>query len=422
MSRPCSPWGSKKRISRGEVVSDVFVVHYHEIGLKGRNRDFFEETLARNLKRALRGTGYERIRRGFSRITIDFKAENQLDTAVQRASSVLGIANVGVGRRVRQDIDEITDVAVQLMQAEPFDSFAVRARHSHTTFPLKSAEINEMVGRQIQDATGAAVDLKNPDATAYIEIFGHSAIVYRKRVGGRGGLPVGTSGRVLALLSGGIDSPVAAWRMALRGAEVEFLHFHARPFTDPSSVRQVEELLRILVRYQLRCILHLVPLGDAQREIVTHAPASLRLVLYRRTMMRIAAALAEQREAQALVTGDSLGQVASQTMENMNTVSAAIPGVQVFRPLIGMDKLEIIDTARRIGTFDVSTRKYQDCCVLFEPRSPITRATADAAQRSESELDVDSLVGKALAGIETRTFDLPPPQQRGTPGPASPGA
>jgi tRNA uracil 4-sulfurtransferase len=272
---------------------------------------------------------------------------------------------------------------------------------------MKSSEINEIIGQRIKDATGATVRLKDPEATAHIEVFGNSALVYRRRIQGRGGLPVGTSGRMIALLSGGIDSPVAAWRMALRGAEVEFLHFHGRPYTDPSSIRQVEDLLDVLVRYQLRGLLHLVPLGDAQKEIVFHAPANLRVVLYRRTMMRIAAALAAQREAQALITGDSLGQVASQTVENINTVSGSIPGVQVFRPLIGMDKMEIIKTAQTIGTFDISTRRYQDCCVLFEPRSPVTRATESAAERAEDDLDVDALAGKALAGIETRVFELP---------------
>jgi tRNA uracil 4-sulfurtransferase len=389
-------------------VADVLVIHYHEISLKGRNRDFFEDTLGRNLRRALRGTGYERIRRGFGRITVDFKPENRLAEAVERASRVIGIANLGVGRRVPQDIDSIGTAAIELMKAEPFETFAVRARRSHSTFPIRSGEINALVGRRIQDETGAKVQLKNPDATAYIEVFGNSALVYRTRLPGFGGLPVGTSGRMLALLSGGIDSPVAAWRMALRGAEVEFLHFHGRPYTDPSSIRQVEELLQILVRYQLRAVLHLVPLGDAQKEIVMHSPPNLRVVLYRRTMMRIAAALAQQREALALVTGDSLGQVASQTIENINTTAQAIPGVQVFRPLIGMDKLEIISTAQAIGTFEISTRKYQDCCVLFEPRSPVTRATEAAAKGAETDLDVDALVGKSLAGIETRSFELPP--------------
>ncbi|HEX2240122.1 MAG TPA: THUMP domain-containing protein, partial [Actinomycetota bacterium] len=287
---------------------DALVAHYHEIGLKGRNRGFFEETLARNLLRALRGTGYKKLRRGFGRITVDFYPESLIEEAAQRAARVFGLAYVGLGKRVRLDLDAIGDTALELASEQRFESFSVRARRSHSNFAHRSQEINEVVGQRIKDATGARVDLKHPEVTFYVELFGPSCIVYRTRLEAPGGLPVGTSGRMLALLSGGIDSPVAAWRMARRGAEVELVHFHGQPFTDPSSVRQAVELADVLARYQLASTLHLIPLADAQREIVTHAPASMRVVLYRRTMMRIAAALAEQREAEALITGDSLGQ------------------------------------------------------------------------------------------------------------------
>jgi thiamine biosynthesis protein ThiI len=388
---------------------NALVAHYHEIGLKGRNRDFFELTFTRNLKRALRGVGYKRVRRGFGRIVIDLEEGSDWQEAATRAARVFGVAYVGAGVRITPDLDEIGRVALELMQAEPFESFAVRARRTYSSFETKSNEINEVVGQRIKDATGARVDLGNPAATAWIELFGDAGVVYRHRLKGVGGLPVGSSGKMLALMSGGIDSPVAAWRMAKRGAEVELVHFHAQPYTDPSSVRQAIELAEVLTRYQLRTLIHLVPLGDAQREIVTHAPAPLRVVLYRRLMMRIAAALAHERKAQALVTGDSLGQVASQTVENIRTVGAALSGVEVFRPLIGMDKQEIVDLATEIGTYEISTRKYQDCCVLFEPRSPATKTSAAVAEHAESELDMDALVGKALAGLETRELELPPP-------------
>ena len=197
--------------------------------------------------------------------------------------------------------------------------------------------------------------------------------------------------------------------MMRRGAEVDLVHFHGQPFTDPSSLRQATELAEILTRYQLRTNLHLIPLADAQRDIVANAPSPMRVVLYRRAMFRIAASLAGGIGAQALITGDSLGQVASQTMENLAAVDASVPGTQVLRPLVGMDKLEIIDLAQRIGTFDISTRKYQDCCVLFEPRAPATRSSSGEAEAAEKALDVDALVGKALAGIETRVFELPDP-------------
>ena len=214
-------------------------------------------------------------------------------------------------------------------------------------------------------------------------------------------MPVGVSGKLMALLSGGIDSPVAAWLMARRGAAVELVHFHGLPYTDPSSLRQATDLAVRLAAYHLDITLHLVPLADAQRDIVTHAPASMRTVLYRRMMLRIAAALGVERGAKGLVTGDSLGQVASQTIENITAVDAAVPEAQVLRPLIGLDKLDIIEHARHIGTYDISTRSYQDCCVLFEARSPATRASAELCARAEQDIDVEGAVGKALAAAET---------------------
>lgn len=387
----------------------ALVAHYHEIGLKGRNRNFFEEALDRNLRRALRGTGYRKIRRQFGRVVIDMEPNGEVIEAARRASRVFGVAYIGVGRRVEPDLQAIGDLALELISAERFESFAVRARRTYSSFDTKSQEINVTIGQRIVDATGGKVDLKNPDATIWIELFAKSGVIYRERLRGPGGLPVGTSGKMLALLSGGIDSPIAAWRMARRGAEVEFVHFHGRPYTDPSSIRQATELAQALTGYQLKSILHLVPLGDAQRDIVMTAPANMRVVLYRRAMMRIAERLAEERGAVALITGDSLGQVASQTIENIRTVNAVVKDIEVFRPLIGMDKQEIIDQAMQIGTYEISTRPHQDCCVLFEAREPATRANVGIAEKAESELDIDALVGRALEGAETMEFELPDP-------------
>ncbi len=390
---------------------DALVAHYHEVGLKGRNRDFFEQQLAGNLKRALRGTGYARVRRGFGRIVVDFDEGAPVAEAAERAARVFGVAYIGCGRRIRPDLDEMEKVGLELLRSEPFDSFAVRARRTYSSFETSSQKINVEIGRRFKEATDAAVNLSDPDATIWIDLFGNAGLVYRKRLVGPGGLPAGVSGKMLALLSGGFDSPVAAWRIGRRGAEVELVHFHGRPFTDPSSIRQAAELAEALTRYQLQTVLHLVPLGTIQREVVTNAPSSLRVILYRRMMMRIAAQLAKQRDAKALVTGDSLGQVASQTIENITTVDAALGagGLEVLRPLVGMNKQEIVDTAKSIGTYAISTRKHQDCCVLFEPRSPATRAYPSQADKAEQNLDVDALVGKALAEIETRVLELPPP-------------
>ena len=388
---------------------DALVVHFHEIGLKGRNRDFFEDALSRNLRRALRGTGYSRVRKGFGRIMVDLDPAAKPEVAATRAARVFGAAYVGLGKRVEPELEQIGDAALELIGEESFESFAVRARRTHSNFPHRSQEVQEVVGQRIKDSTRARVDLKHPDATAWIEMFGGTGVVFARRYQGPGGLPTGVSGKMLALMSGGIDSPVAAWRMARRGAEVELVHFHGQPFTDPSSVRQAAELADVLARYQLRVVMHLVPLGDAQREIVTHAPSSMRMVLYRRIMMRISAELAGDIGAQALITGDSLGQVASQTIENIRTVDAALDGTQVFRPLIGMDKQEIMNEAKQVGTYEISTRQYQDCCVLFAPRSPATKSEPRQATHSERELDMDALVGKALAGREVREFELPDP-------------
>ncbi|MDQ4142158.1 MAG: tRNA 4-thiouridine(8) synthase ThiI [Actinomycetota bacterium] len=391
-------------------MNDALVVHYHEVGLKGRNRDFFENALVRNLKRALRGTGYKRVRRLFGRIVVDFHAGADVEEASMRAKRVFGIVNVGVGRLVREpELTELAQLALEVVQGSEFQSFAVRARRSYSTFATSSHDINVEVGAHIKDTTGKKVDLSNPDITAHIELFGKTGVVFAQRLSGPGGLPVGVSGKMLGLLSGGIDSPVAAWRLMRRGAEVELVHFHGQPFTDPSSMRQAEELAQALTRYQLRTTLHFVPLADAQREIVANAPAGLRVILYRRAMFRIASVLAHQRGLDALITGDSLGQVASQTIENLATVDSAVAGDQLLRPLIGMDKVEIVDLAKEIGTYEISTRSYQDCCVLFEPRSPATRSTPEEALEAEHNLDVDALTGKALAELEMRVLELPDP-------------
>lgn len=388
---------------------NALVVHYHELGLKGRNREFFESALTRNIRRALRGTGYKRIRGGFGRVMVDYfdVSGRQLHDAAEQVARVFGVAYVGLGTRVQPEMEQIATAALELMTAEPFESFRVRARRTYSTCRHSSGEINVEVGQRIKDATNGRVDLKNADATAWIELFGSTGIVYRVRITGPGGLPVGVSGKMLALISGGIDSPVAAWLMAKRGVDVELVHFHGQPFTDPSSVRQVAELAEALSRYQLRTALYLVPIGDAQRQIVTHAPAPLRMVLYRRLMLRIAGELAARQDAQAIVTGDSLGQVASQTIQNIRTIDAAEPATHVVRPLIGFDKQEIVDLAHRIGTYDISARSYQDCCVLFAPRSPATRTHPQEVEDAEAGLDMPELIGKALASIETRVVELP---------------
>ena len=385
---------------------DALIAHYDEVGLKGGNRHRFEDQLMANLKRALRATGYRGVRCNLGRITVDFTPPGLVLEAATRAVCVFGIANVGAGLRVEPDLSSIGNAAMELMPTGSFTSFAVRARRARSSCPVDSRHIERAVGALIQGRTGAPVDLSNPDATLHVELFSDSGIVYRDRRPGPGGLPVGTSGKLVALMSGGIDSPVAAWRMMKRGAEVELLHFHGRPYTDASSVTQALDLTRALSRYHLATTLHLVPLGEAQAEVVTNCPPRLRLLLYRRLMLRIAAALADERGARAVVTGDSLGQVASQTLDNLATTDDAVPGRQVLRPLIGCDKLEIVRQADAIGTLQISNRRHQDCCVLFNPRSTSTHASPEQTEAAERTLDIDALVGKALAGRESQVVEM----------------
>ena len=303
----------------------AMVAHYHEVGLKKRNRRFFEDALVRNLKRALKGTGYRRVSIQAGRVIVDFLPEHRLEEAILRATSVFGIANVGAGLLVDARLEAIVQAALRLMSPSDYASFSVRSRRAHTRIPQSSGELNAIVGQAIKDRTGAPVDLSAPDATVYIEVFRRSCLVYRDRRPGPGGLPVGVSGRLLGLLSGGIDSPVAAWRMMRRGSEVELVHFHAYPYTDSSSIAQATDLARALTRYQPLVLLHLIPLGELQREIVIGSRDNLRILLYRRMMLRLASSLASERGAAALVTGDSLGQVASQTIENIGAADASVP-------------------------------------------------------------------------------------------------
>ncbi len=319
---------------------------------------------------------------------------------------VCGVANYSLAWRAPRNIDDITALAVACVGGRRFGSFAIRTKRADKGFPLESPEVSSIVGAAVKECSGAAVDLKQPELAINIEVLPGEAFVSVDRLPGQGGLPVGSSGTVLALLSGGIDSPVAAWRMMRRGCRVELVHFHGAPYQDRSSRDKVLELARLLTRHQLHSRLHLVTFGEIQRQIVTSVPRPYRVVLYRRMMMRIAAALAGRIGAEALVTGESLGQVASQTLSNMTTVEAAAT-LPLLRPLIGMDKAEISAQAERIGTFEISIQPDQDCCQLFVPKHPTTRMSTNTAAHAEQPLDVEAMVRDALDSIAVHEFDFP---------------
>jgi thiamine biosynthesis protein ThiI len=383
---------------------DVVVAHYHEVGLKGRNRSFFERRLVDNIRWALRGTGIASVRPIPGRILVELGTHADLDAVSRRLARVFGLSSFGPAVEVVASMDAVVDAALALAAETSFASFRIRARRGYSSFPESSQRINEVVGQAVKDATGARVDLSHGEWTCHIELVQNRAFLYAARTPGPGGLPAGTSGRVVSLLSGGIDSPVATWELAKRGASVTAVHFHGQPYADPSSARQAARLAEHLAPWLRGLDLWLVPFGDVQAEIVTTAPAALRTILYRRFMMRIAEAVALSVGAEALVTGESLGQVASQTLPNLRAVDAVVAGMPVLRPLIGRDKIEIEALARHIGTYEISIDPHQDCCVLFAPRHAATRTRPAELEAAEAALDVEALVAKTLANAEIRSF------------------
>jgi len=301
------------------------------------------------------------------------------------------------------DLEAVRNALPALLQERRFQSFKMDSRRGTKDFPLNSQQLNEELGGFVQALTGASVRLEKPDLTIFLEIVGKRAFLYFNKIAGAGGLPSGTGGKVLCLLSGGIDSPVASYRLMRRGCQASFVHFHSFPHTTTESMDKVRRILAVLSRYQLEASLFLVPFAELQRAIVAYAPAPMRVILYRRFMMRIAENLAQKTKSLALVTGDSLGQVASQTLENLRTVSSAVY-LPVFRPLIGDDKEEIMRVAREIGTYEISILPDQDCCTMFIPRHPETMARIEAVEHAEAALDVPGLVQSALLGTTQETI------------------
>jgi len=382
------------------------VVHYHEIALKRGNRPAFIRRLVENIGATLRGTGVKRIRSLPGRIVVHLKADSDHDVIRSRMRRVCGVANFSMAYRCEPIIDDMIETSLKAIGSTPFASFAVRCKRSDKGFPMTSMDVDRMVGAAVVEKLGARVDLTRPELSVRIEILPRETFVSVEKVAGVGGLPSGISGRVVGLLSGGIDSPVAAYRMMRRGAQVELVHFHGAPYQDHTSREKAAELAQLLAHYQLRSRLHLVAFGEIQSRIVAAVPRPYRVVLYRRMMVRIAAAIAAQVDCAALVTGESLGQVASQTLENMIAVEDASP-LPILRPLVGMDKIEITDQARHIGTFETSIQPDQDCCQLFVPEHPATRMTVAEARAAEEPLDIPAFIEQALRETEVKEFRFP---------------
>src|SRR5262245_9923431 len=348
---------------------NAVVVHYKELALKGKNRPWFIQVLIRNLKAALTGLHVRALRSSMGRLEIELGPDTPWPEAQARLARVFGIANYSMAGRGPHDFDALAAAILSDVGDRRPSSFRVSATRADKRLPFTSPQVEREVGGLIKEATGWHVDLSHPALTIHIEMLPDGAFYFFGKEPGAGGLPTGTGGRVACLLSGGIDSPVAAYRLMRRGCSVLLVHFHSYPILSRASQEKVRELAGILTAYQQRTRLTLVPFGDVQQKVLLAVAPELRVVMYRRLMMRIAEKLARRWHARALVTGEVIGQVASQTLDNLTTIGQAT-NLQVLRPLVGMDKDEIASEAQRIGTFPISIIPDQDCCTLFTRKHP----------------------------------------------------
>lgn len=386
------------------MTNDRFIlIHYHEIGLKGKNRGKFERRLMTNITRALKDVPCGKLERLSGRMMLALTSESPIDVIRERLSTVFGIANFSEAVVAKRNIEAIRETAWTLAQKADFESFKIVTRRGDKTFPLNSDQINRDVGKHIQTLSGARVLMDNPDLTCFIEIAPQRIFIYAEKIPAPGGLPVGSNESAVSLISSGIDSPVASYKIMKRGVKLTYVHFHSQPYTNRNSQRNTEDLVRRLTRHQYVSDLYLVPFVEIQRHIMTRAPASYRVILYRRAMLRIAEAIAEKVNALALVTGENVGQVASQTLSNMRVIEDVTP-LPILRPLAGDNKEEIINEARRIGTYQISIEPYEDCCSVFVPKHPETRANLEKVREIESTLDLAPLIEQTLEQTERKRF------------------
>ncbi len=385
---------------------ESIVVHYQEIALKGKNRPWFLGRLVRNLKRALSDLDVIAVRALMGRIEIQLGPGTTREAARERVRRTFGIANYSFAKRTALDLDIIAGAILDDLGDRTCNSFRVSVKRADKRFPMTSPQVEGEIGGRVKQTRGWKVDLDEAELTIHVELLTNEAFYFFGKERGAGGLPTGTAGRVTCLLSGGIDSPVAAHRMLKRGCAATFVHFHSYPILSRASIEKARELVRLLTMWQQRSRLYLVAFGDIQQQVVLAVPGPMRVIVYRRLMLRIAETIARARGAKALVTGEVVGQVASQTLENLQVIGS-VATLPVFRPLIGMDKEEIMDEARRLGTYPISIVPDQDCCTLFTPRNPQTRGRLEQVEAAERALPIDDIVSRAAAEALMEDFEFP---------------
>ena len=381
--------------------NEMFLLKLGEVVLKGLNRRSFEDKLVNNVRRRLKSCGSFQVYIRQSTIYVEPTTGNcDMEAAYAACRQVFGIVSVARAVPCAKTMEAIVETAKTYLADEfaAAKSFKVESKRADKSYPMNSIQISQAVGGDLAELfPDVAVDVHNPDLTVYVEIREKYAYVHAPALPGAGGLPVGMGGHAVSLLSGGLDSPVSSWMMARRGVELEMVHFVSPPYTSQQAQDKVLELARLLTAYCGRMIVHIVPFTEIQEEIRKNCPEEYFTLIMRRFMMRLAEAVAKKAGAKALITGESLGQVASQTMMALG-VTEDVTTMPVLRPLIGMDKVEIIRIAREIGTYDTSILPYEDCCTVFTPRHPATRPDLEDVRKAEAALDVEGLVAKALAG------------------------
>ena len=380
---------------------------YHEIALKKGNRGWFLRQMMLNLTAALSGLGVSNIKRGPMLALIPLEDDTKWPLIKERLEYLQGIERFGRVYAVEPNLEAIRHCLRSLLKNRTELTFRISSRRTYKAFPMTSLELNCVLGDFVRDLGNFQVSLKQAELTIHIQITKGNAFVAVEEFHGLGGLPVGVGGSVAVMLSGGIDSPVAAYQMIGRGCSALFIHFHSFPLVDATSREKAQELVELLTKYQLRSRLLLVPFAAAQQQVIVSAPIAFRVTLYRRLMVRIAAILAARYGAKALVTGDSLGQVSSQTLENLSTVDAAVSNLLILRPLVGQDKEAIVAQARRIASYPISIIPDQDCCSLFVPKHPVIRSKVRDLERIEQDLPIDEMVSNAVAGVEEFQYQWP---------------
>ena len=384
---------------------NIFIVRCGEVALKGMNKPYFERMLADRIRRNLKNIEGVSVKRKDGLIFIRSEKNTDPDTIIKETTKVFGVDSVSKAIEAQPELNAIGEAAagymMELIEKRGVKAFKVAAKRADKTFPVKSPEIGRIIGAKILIGCKVLkVDVHQPDVLLHVDVRSDRAYIYEGKINGFGGLPLGTNGKGLVLLSGGIDSPVAAWMMAKRGMLIEAVHFHSYPYTSPRARQKVEELASILASYCGGFKMHVINLLPIQEQIVANCPEEETTILVRRFMMRIAEKIAQKRSCMMLITGENLGQVASQTAEALVVTDASVTR-PVMRPLIAMDKTEIMDKAREIGTYEKSIEPYEDCCTVFLPKHPTTKPKLERILESESRLDCEALIQAAVESAET---------------------